>query len=110
MSRMHGKPACTRLWGKFVEHLGSDEKLARELWGKLYPSEVGDVMYALARIEDRGYHPEAIQRFGEVATPMLMLKLCERLAPETGQPRRRDVIALEGMILESTASKDGAWL
>jgi hypothetical protein len=89
------KLACPLFWCVFVEtFLGGDVRLAKELWGRLYPSP--DVLYQLSRIEDSGRRPDTIKRFGELLSPAELLKACERLAPsKKGTPRRKDVLALE---------------
>ncbi len=104
------KLACPRFWATFFElFLGADVPLAKELWKQLYPSEAQPLMYQIARLQDLHHDPDSTKRFGEIASPAFVMRLCARLAPETGAPRRDDIVALEARITDRTDSQ-GRWV
>ena len=105
------KLACPRFWAEFFQiFLGADAHLAMHVWKQLYPSEAQPLMYQLARLEDSGRHPDSTKRFGDLASPALLLKACERLSPSrTGRPRRKDVVQLEETIL-ARCDGQGRWV
>ena len=104
------KLACPRFWATFFElFLGADVPLAKELWKQLFPTESQPLMYQIARLQDLHHDPDSTRRFGALASPALLMRLCARLAPENGAPRRDDIVALEGRITEHTDSQ-GRWM
>jgi len=98
-------------WVQFFElFLGADAHLAVDMWKQLFPSEAQPLLYQLARLEATGRHPDSTKRFGALASPALLLKACERLAPSrSGAPRRRDVVLCEEAIL-SRCDSQGRWV
>ena len=104
------KLTCPRFWATFFElFLGADVPLAKELWKQLFPTESQPLMYQIARLQDLHHDPDSTRRFGALASPALLLKACERLAPSgSGGPRRKDVVQLEETILQRTAP-NGQW-
>jgi hypothetical protein len=104
-----GKISCPKFWARFLqEFLGAEKHLSIALWQQLYPSESQPLMYQLSRIHDLGSRPDAILRFGQLATPTLILMLCARLAPEDGRPRCGDIVQLEAAVLAMCDSQ-GKW-
>jgi len=104
------KLTCPRFWATFLDlFLGADANLAVALWKQLHPSEAQPLLYQLSRVEDSRRHPDSTKRFGDLASPALLMQVCARLAPETGEPRRSDVVLLEKRILDMTTS-EGRWV
>jgi hypothetical protein len=87
--------------------LDIDLKLAKRLWGALYPSEYHLLLVRINRIHD-ARSEQAILDFCKAVTPQLLLLLCARVAPEDGEPRDAAVVRAEASILERTDSR-GDW-
>ena len=104
------KPGAPRLWCRFMEEfLGVDNRLAIELWKRLYPSEAQPLMFQMSRVQASHAHELSIENFRALLTPKLLLALCHRLSPEDGRERRPDVVEVEERILERTTG-DGEWI
>jgi hypothetical protein len=102
--------AAPRMFELFAfRFLELSKPMARRLWAALCDAEAQPLLYSIARAEDKWMHPDYVHRFGDLANPSLLMQLCARLAPETGQPRERAVIEVEEAILSRT-SKEGEWL
>ena len=104
------KPGAPRLWVTFLrEFCGVDQRLAIDMWKRLYPSERQPLSLQLALLQDSHAHELSVMNFRAMLTPKLLVTLCRRLSPEDGQRRRRDVVELEERILERTTG-DGEWI
>ena len=104
------KPGAPRIWVTFLrEFCGVDQRLAIDLWKRLYPSERQPLSLQLARLQDSHAHELSVANWRALLTPKVLLALCHRLSPEDGQQRRTDVVEVEERILQRTTA-DGQWV
>jgi hypothetical protein len=98
--------------------LGVTPKLAAELWAAYAlscHSQVPTLLFELGRIADviagQDRH-EPLQgrlvHYVALLAPKDMLAATLALSPETGRPRRKEIVTLEGVIL-GNIDKTGAW-
>jgi hypothetical protein len=96
---------------------GASPRLAAELWQTLcalHPGEAQTLSYALIQAasslltQDDTLQTARLMELGRLLEPRKLIEALQRLAPENGRPRRRDVRQLEGRLLEAM-SATGAW-
>jgi hypothetical protein len=111
-----GRLLCPKVWFEFLtNYLHIDtctrngKQLSIELWRGLWPTDAANILYAISRFQDTDRSREALRHFCEVCPPRMLMQVCARLAPETGAPRRGDIVALEARIMERTGP-DGQWV
>jgi hypothetical protein len=92
------------LLGKFI---GLDDKMIRKLWGRLYPSELSNLIVQ-ADFVQRSSGPDGIAQLAKRVSPALLLAACRRLSPEDGERRDMAVVRAEEKILQRVGA-DGQW-
>src|SRR2546421_602724 len=107
---------CPRVWFEFLtNYLAIDtcsrnsKQLSVDLWRALWHTDATNILYAISRFQDTDRSREALAHFCMACPPRLLMQVCARLAPETGVPRRGDIVALEGRITDRTDSQ-GRWV
>src|SRR6266446_6300795 len=104
-----GRLLCPKAWFEFLtNYLGIDtcsrnsKRLSVALWRALWPSDAANILYAISRFQDTDRSRDALGHFCKACPPRLLMEVCARLAPETGAPRRDDIVSLEGRIMDCT--------